>query len=325
VSRTHPTVAAIVAPDAADPPGLDGVDGVEIHVVRTAAELDAVIDRTDVLAVYDFHTELVARLGARAGELDWIHAASAGVDAVLTPAVVDGPTVVTNAQGVFDDAIAEYVLAVLLAFAKDLRTTFDLQRQHRWRHRETERLAGRRVLVVGAGSIGRSISRLCRAAEMTVRGVARRARPDDPDFETVVGVDQLHTELAEADDVVLATPLTAETHRLIDRTALAAMRPGARLVNIGRGPVIDHDALLEALRSGHVGAAALDVFDDEPLPSDHPFWEMDQVIVSPHMSGDIVGWVEALGSQFLANLDRWRAGEPLLHVVDKHALSGAAT
>lgn len=323
MSRTHPTITAIVAPSAADPTGLTEAGKATVHVVRDATELDAVIDATDVLAVYDFRTKLVEHLGARAGELDWIHAASAGVDAVLTPAVVAGPTLVTNAQGVFDDAIAEFVLAVLLVFAKDLRTTFALQQQHTWRHRETERLAGRQVVVVGAGSIGRSISRLCRTTGMSVRGVARRSRSEDPDFDAVVSVDQLHTELAAADDVVLATPLTADTHRLIDRAAFAAMRPGTRLVNIGRGPVVDHDALLEALRSGRVGAAALDVFDEEPLPADHPFWDMDQVIVSPHMSGDVVGWIDALGAQFLANLDRWKAGEPLHHTVDKHALSGA--
>lgn len=326
MSRSRPKIVVIVAPDDVDPPGLAPLGPLaDLHVVRTAPQLDQVVDGADVLAVYDFRTELVQHLGPRAAELGWIHAASAGVDAVLTPPVVDSPTVVTNAQGVFDDAIAEYVLAVLLLFTKDLRTTLALQRRRTWRHRETERLAGRRVVVVGAGSIGRSIARLCTAAGMSVRGVARRARPDDPDFAAVVGADRLHAELAGADDVVLATPLTADTRRLIDADALAAMRPGARLVNIGRGPVVDHDALLAALHSGQVGAAALDVFEDEPLPAEHPFWDMDQVLVSPHMSGDVVGWVDALGAQFVANVERWRAGEPLRHLVDKHALSGAST
>lgn len=326
MSRTRPQIVTLVAPDDPDPPGLDPLhDTGDVQVVRTGDELGAALDGADILAVYDFRTPLVAEMGDRAGELDWIHAASAGVDAVLTPAVLASDTVVTNAQGVFDDAIAEWVLAALLVFAKDLHTTRDLQRRHLWRHRESERLAGRNVLVVGAGSIGSSIARLCRAAGMTVRGVARRARPDDPNFEAVVAIDTLHTELAGADDVVVATPLTAETHHLIDADALAAMRPGARLVNIGRGPVVDQDALLDALRSGHVDAAALDVFETEPLPADHPFWDLEQVLVSPHMSGDVVGWVGALGAQFVANVARWQAGEPLRHTVDKHALSGAAT
>lgn len=275
-----------------------------------------------MLAVYDFRTELVAGLGARAGTLEWIHAASAGVDAVLTPEVVASDTVVTNAQGVFDDGIAEWVLAVLLLFAKDLHTTLALQRARTWRHRENERLAGRRLLVVGAGSIGRAIARLCGAAGMNVRGVARTARRDDPDFDAVVTTADLHHELATADDVVVATPLTAATHHLLGSDAFAAMRPGTRVVNIGRGPVIDESALLDALDTGRVGAAALDVFETEPLPADHRFWDMPQVIVSPHMSGDAVGWVGALGEQFATNLARFAAGEPLDHVVDKHSLAG---
>lgn len=325
MSRTRPQIVTLVAPSDPDPPGLEPLDGVaELTVVRTGAELAAAIDGADILAVYDFRTPLVAELGDRAGHLDWIHAASAGVDAVLTTSVIAGDTVVTNAQGVFDEPIAEWVLAVLLAFAKDLRTTIELQREHRWQHRESERLAGRRLLVVGAGSIGGAIGRLCGAAGMSVRGVARSARPDDPDFDEVVAIDSLHDELGWADDVVVATPLTPATHHLIDADALAAMRAGARLVNIGRGPVVDTDALVDALESGHLGAAALDVFESEPLPADHPLWDMDQVIVSPHMSGDVVGWVGALGAQFVANLERWRAGEPLAHTVDKHALAGAA-
>lgn len=322
VSRSHPVIVVLVPLNEEAPPGLGALDALaELHVVNDRAGLEAHVDDADILAVYDFRTPLVHDLGKRAAGPSWIHAASAGVDAVLTPAVLDHDTVVTNAQGVFDDAIAEYVLATLLIFAKDLLTTLSLQREHTWRHRESHRLAGRQVLVVGAGSIGGAIGRLCGAAGMSVRGVARTARPDDPDFDAVVSIDQLHAELATADDVVIATPLTAATHHLIDAEALAAMRPGTNLVNIGRGPVIDQHALVDALQRGHVGAAALDVFEEEPLPADHQLWDMANVIVSPHMSGDVVGWVAALGEQFIANVERWRAGEPLHHVVDKRAMA----
>lgn len=325
MSRIDPIIAVLVAPDDDDPPGLAGLAdvGAEVRIARSAAELRSAVAGADVLAVYDFRTPLVCELGARAKELAWIHAASAGVDAVLTPAVVEAPTIVTNAQGVFDDAIAEYVLATLLLFAKDLRATIDRQREHRWEHRETERLAGRHVLVVGAGSIGTAIARACAAMGMVVRGVARSPRHADH-FEAVVGVEDLHAELGRADDVVVATPLTPATHGLIDAAALGAMQQGARLVNIGRGPVVDQEALLDALRRGHVGAAALDVFGEEPLPADHPFWDMEQVLVSPHMSGDVVGWVESLGAQFVANVERWQRGEDLHHVVEKRAMAGAA-
>jgi phosphoglycerate dehydrogenase-like enzyme len=324
VSRRRPVTAVLVAPGDDEPPGLDGVRRLgEVRIARTGPELEVAVTDADVLAVYDFRTPLVAELGERAAQLDWIHAASAGVDAVLTPAVVAADTVVTNAQGVFDDGIAEWVLAVLALFAKDLRTSLDLQRTHTWRHRESRRLAGRRVLVVGAGSIGGAVARLLGAVGMEVRGVARRARIDDPDFTAVVAVGDLHHQLGWADDVVVTAPLTPATHHLLDARAFTAMGPGAHLVNVGRGPVVDTTALLDALRDGRVAGAALDVFETEPLPADHPFWDMDEVLVSPHMSGDTVGWVAALGAQFEANLERWRAGEALDHVVDKQAMSGA--
>lgn len=324
MSRTHPEIVVLVADDAPDPEGLDPLREIaQVGVVRGGDELGAALPAADVLAVYDFRTPHVATHADAAARLSWVHAASAGVDAVLIPPVIAGDTVVTNAQGVFDDAIAEYVLGLLLAFAKDLPGTLAFQREHTWRHRETGRLAGRRVLVVGAGSIGGSIGRICRAVGMTTRGVARTERPGGDAFEQIAAIDDLHAQLGWADDVVVATPLTPDTHRLIDSAALAAMRPGARLVNIGRGPVVDQDALLDALRRGHVGAAGLDVFEDEPLGADHPFWDMEKVVVSPHMSGDVVGWVAALGAQFTDNVRRWRDGEPLQHVVDKRALAGA--
>ncbi|MCD9625308.1 D-2-hydroxyacid dehydrogenase [Rhabdothermincola salaria] len=323
MSRSRPVIAVVVDPRDGDPPGLERLREIAtVEVVRRAPELVAAVERADVLAVYDFRTTLVADLGERAGELAWIHAASAGVDAVLTPSVVRSDTVVTNAQGVFDEPIAEWVLAVLLLFAKDLRRSLDLQAHRTWRHRESDRLAGRHVLVVGAGSIGGAIARLLGAAGMQVRGVARTARPDDPDFDAVVATADLHAELARADDVVVAAPLTPATHHLLDAEAFQAMRPGARLVNVGRGPVVDEAALLDALRAGRVGAAALDVFETEPLDPDHPFWTMEQVLVSPHMSGDVDGWVAALGTQFTDNVQRWIADEPLRHVVDKQALTG---
>ena len=319
-------IAVLAPPDASDPPGLSALgDDVELRIARDLDGLTRSVDGADVLAVYDFGTELVHELGPAAAGLGWIHAASTGVDAVLSPAVRSSDTVVTNAQGVFDEAIAEWVVAVLLVFAKDLTTTLALQRERRWRHRESQRLAGRRVLVVGAGSIGAAVARSCSAMGMTVRGVARRPRGDDPPFEAVVSVTELHEELGRADDVVVATPLTEETRNLFDHGAFAAMRSGARFVNVGRGSVVDESALLDALRSGRVGAAALDVFVDEPLGPDHPFWTMEQVIVSPHMSGDVEGWVEQLSAQFCDNVERWRAGESLAHVVDKGRMAGAAT
>ncbi len=290
-------------------------DVADLRLARDHDELRALAGDVDVLLVYDFRTTLVEDEFARLARLRWIHAASAGVDAVMTDDVTDSDVTVTNAQGIFDRGIAEWVLGMMLVFAKDVLTTLDLQRRHEWRHRNSQLLDGRRLLVVGAGSIGREIARLATAAGMRVDGVARSERTDDPDFGRVAPSDELLDVLPTADYVVVATPLTEQTRRMIGAQELKAMPEHAVFMNIGRGPVVDESALVEALRSGAIAGAALDVFEEEPLPEDHPLWDFDNVIVSPHMSGDYEGWVEALGHQFAENFERWTTGVSLMNVV----------
>lgn len=324
-ARGLPVVGVLVAEGDGMPPGL-GVLGSEadLRLTHTTEELAEIIGDAEALCVWEFREPRLAKVWGEAQRLQWVHAASAGVDAIVFPELTDSDVVVTNTRGVLDDAIAEWVLACLLAFVKDLPTTLALQRRRRWRHRETERIAGRRVVVVGAGSIGRSVARLCTATGMRVDGVARRARRDDPDFGTVTTAAGMHDLLAGTDFLVVCAPLTEHTRGLVGAAELAALPRGARLVNVGRGPVVDEGALVEALESGHLAGAALDVFGEEPLPRDHRFWDMEQVIVSPHMAGDFVGWQQAFSEVFVDNFRRWRAGEPLLNVVDVHDLVAGA-
>jgi phosphoglycerate dehydrogenase-like enzyme len=223
--------------------------------------------------------------------------------------------VVTISRGVCERPIAEWVLAVLLMFAKDLRRTLEFQRAARWVHREAEPLDGRRVLLLGPGPVGREITTLLRAAGMIVDVVGRSDR-EDPVLGLVHAISQLDRLLPAADDVVLALPLNDSTRETIDARRLALMRRGARLVNVGRGALVDETALLAAARDRHLDAVALDVFEQEPLPAEHPFWTLDNVLVSPHMSGDLVGWRERVVDRFAANLRRWINGEPLVDVVD---------
>jgi phosphoglycerate dehydrogenase-like enzyme len=313
-----PTVAVLTAAGEDPPPGLDPLYGqAEVRHADGVESLREHLPESDVLLVTDFRTDALRRAWSAAERLRWIHAASAGVDAVLFDGVVDSEVTVTNARGIFDAAIAEYVLGAILMFAKDSRTNIELRRRHEWRHRDTERIAGKQVLVVGAGSIGRAIARLCRAAGMRTQGVARRARGEDADFETIYAIDTLGAQLPQADYVVLAAPLTPETRHLFDDARFAAMHPSARFINIARGPLVDTEALVRALRERRIAGAALDVFEDEPLPPEHPLWDLDNVLISAHMAGDFIGWREALSQQFLDNLARWRAGEPLHNVVDK--------
>ncbi|TDB99164.1 D-2-hydroxyacid dehydrogenase [Actinomadura sp. 7K534] len=287
-----------------------------VRYVRETELADA-LPGADVLFVWDFLSDAVAGAWPRTGGPEWVHIASAGVDRLLFPGLVESGTVVTNSRGVFDEPIAEYVLGLVLTFAKDLHTTVRLQGERRWLHRETERVTGARALVVGTGPIGRAIGRRLSAAGLAVSGAGRTPRDADPDLGVVHPMERLGEALAEADYVVLAAPLTPETRHMVDAAALARMRPSARLVNVGRGALVNEPDLVEALRAGRIAGAALDVFEDEPLPESSPLWDMPNVLVSPHMSGDVIGWRDELVWLFTANLDRYVAGRPLRNVVDK--------
>ncbi|OQO92318.1 hydroxyacid dehydrogenase [Saccharomonospora piscinae] len=282
-----------------------------------AAGLPDALRGADALFVYDFLSRAVPDAWHAADRLRWLHIASAGVDPVLFPELRDSDVVLTNSRGVFDSAIAEYVLGVVIAFAKDFAGSLRLQQRSTWRHRETERVAGTSALVVGTGPIGRAIATLLRAVGMRVAGAGRRARDGDPDFGTVVSSDELSRHLPDFDVVVAVAPLTEQTKGLFDAEAFAAMRPGARFVNVGRGELVVTGDLVSALRSGQLSGAALDVFEQEPLPQDSPLWTMENVLLSAHMSGDVVGWRNALVEVFADNFARWRDGGPLRNVVDK--------
>ena len=303
--------------DTARPTGMTEVEAVADVRYVTENGLVEALPGAEVLLVWDFRASTLAEAWPGADMLRWVHAASAGVNHLLTPEVVTSDVVVTNSRGVFDEPMAEYVLAMALALAKDLPTTLNRQRERRWHHRETERIGGKKALVAGTGPIGRAIGRKLAAAGMTVTGLGRTARAQDPDLGEVLPTSSLSEVLPDMDWVVLAAPLTDETRGMIDAKALAAMKPTARLVNVGRGPLVVQDDLVAALDSGALAGAALDVFVDEPLPASSPLWEMPNVIVSPHMSGDVVGWRSELVALFHDNLTRYLDGDPLRNVVDK--------
>ena len=318
-TENKPVVTVLTAPGEQRPPGLEPLleRAAEVRFAWDADTLRRTLPGTRIMMVTDFRTEVLREAWPSADVLEWIHATSAGVDALMFPELVNSDVTVTNAQGIFDRGIAEYVLCTILMFAKDFPKSIRLQLKHQWQHRDTEKARGRRVLVVGAGSIGREIARLITAAGMEVHGIARRARGDDPDFSVVHDNASLHDQLGMADFVVIAAPLTPATENLFDHSVFKAMKPTARLINIGRGPIVETEALVAALRNGDIAGAALDVFEEEPLPSDHPLWAMDNTILTAHMAGDLIGWKEALTEQFLENFAHREKGEALFNVVDK--------
>ncbi|GAA1316330.1 D-2-hydroxyacid dehydrogenase [Pseudonocardia xinjiangensis] len=303
--QRHPTITVLHSEDR--PPGLVA-DGIRF---ATGDTLRDALPGTEVLLVWDFTSDAVRHSWPAADALRWVHTASAGVDRLIFPELLDSPVTLTNSRGVFDAPMAEYVLGLVLAMAKDLPATVAAQLRREWRHRESERVAGTCAVVVGGGPIGRAIARLLAAVGMRVELVGRRAS------EGVHAAGALPELLARADWLVLAAPLTEATRGVLDAAALAALRPSARVINVGRGALVVEPDLVDALRGGRLAGAALDVFAHEPLPPDSPLWELPGVIVSPHMSGDVLGWREELVEVFADNLARYRAGEPLRNVVDK--------
>jgi phosphoglycerate dehydrogenase-like enzyme len=298
------------------PPGVEAAaPAVRLRFAAGAEELATSGYEADAVYFWRAEREDLEVAWPRLERLRWIQTASAGVDGLLFPELVASDVVVTNARGVFDEPIAEWVIAMLLVTTTDTLRTLELQREARWQHRQTRRLAGRRLVVVGPGPIGRAAARKARALGMQVTAVGRTAR-EDAELGPIAPIDHLDEALANADHVLNALPLTPGTARLIDAAAFAAMPASATFLNVGRGATVDEAALIEALRTGGIAGAALDVFEEEPLPSDSPLWFMPNVVVSPHMCGDAEGWELEVVAIFVDNAARWARGEPLRNVVD---------
>jgi phosphoglycerate dehydrogenase-like enzyme len=307
-----PALPTLLVLDADPPPRLGRLTGRARIVHADPSTLAGQLPYADVLLVWDFASHAVR--GAWPGEgarPRWVHTASAGVDHLMCAQLAASDTVVTNARGIFDQPIAEYVAALVLAMAKDLPRTLHLQQGHEWRHRESQRVAGTKACVVGSGPIGRAIAQYLKALGVKTAIVGRTPRTGTH------GPDDLNRLMARADWVIAAAPLTADTHHMFDTARFGVMQPSARFVNVGRGQLVDEPALAEALSKRWIAGAALDVFEHEPLTPDSPLWEVPGLIVSPHMSGDTVGWRDELGEQFVELYERWEAGKALTNVVDK--------
>lgn len=308
----HPTVVVLHGADSAKPPGMRAVEQRARVRYATPARLADELSGADVLFVWDVRADSLLRAWPKADALGWMHVATAGVEPALLAEAAKSDLVITNSRGIFDEPTAEYVLALVLAFAKDLPATLRLPRGQRL---TAERVAGKSVLIAGSGPIARAIGRKLAAVGMSVTGIGRRGRSTDPDLGTVLPMDRLIEALRHTDYLVLATSVTAETRGMIGATALAAMKPTARLINVSRSALVVRDDLIAALRGGRLAGAALDVFADEPLPESSPLLELPNVLLSPHMSGDVAGWREELVALFADNLDRYLAGRPLRNVV----------
>lgn len=248
----------------------------------------------------------------------WIHSRFAGVDGWIFPELVNSEVILTNAKGVYSAPLGEFALAAILYFAKDIPRLRRNQAAQAWTRFEMERIAGQTVGIVGYGDIGRAVAERARAMGMRIFAMKRHT-PEQPDplIERYYTPAELHQMLAVCDYVVIAAPLTPETRHMIGDAEFAAMKSTGVLINVGRGPLVDTDALVCALKSGKIKGAGLDVVDPEPLPSGHPLYAMENVLLSPHCADVVAGWKEDAMRFFLDQYERFEKNEPLLNVVNK--------
>ena len=279
--------------------------GDETEVVSPAAEeeLLATLSDAEIYLAGPFDAGLLAA----ARSLRWVHATGAGVEGLLFPEFVEREEILfTNSRGAHHVAMPEYVLMAMLVWTHHLPTLLRAQARREWVKPVPEEVHGKTLGLLGYGEIGRATA--ARARALGVRCIALRRTPEDATgaehVERTYGPDELHAFLAGADFVVNSLPLTAETRGLIGEAELRAMRPTAVLINLGRGPTIRSEALLSALRNGTIAGAFLDVFDEEPLPADSPFWELENAIITSHTSGNSVHYQERAIAIFCDNLRR---------------------
>jgi phosphoglycerate dehydrogenase-like enzyme len=253
----------------------------------------------------------------------WVHSLSAGVEKVLFPELIESDVPLTNARGVFKRSLAEFAVLGMLFHYKKARRLIESQRQHHWDDFYVRFVNERVMGVVGYGEIGRECALLAKGLGVKIHAVRRNPErsASDPILERVFKPDELHEMLAEIDVLVCAAPLTPETHHMISDAQFKAMKPDALVINVGRGPVIDEAALVRALENKEIAGAALDVFEQEPLPKSSPLWDMENVLISPHCTDRTQDpdWLELSMRFFVENFGRYEKGEALENLVDKKA------
>jgi phosphoglycerate dehydrogenase-like enzyme len=289
----------------------------------TDAEANMAIETTDVALA----SRLSAAMVDRASNLRWVHSTAAAVGGILPLAQLSARGIaVTNSRGIQAAAMAEHVMGGLLVLSRRFNLMLDAQRERRWIQNELARdawpwsLKGRKMAIIGFGTTGQEVARRAHAFGMSVIGVRRRLDQPVPAYvDRIVGTDQLHDALRGADVLVISAPFIRETDGLIRAEHLALMNPGAILINVARGKIVDQRALLDGLQSGQLGGAVLDVFEREPLDASSPLWSLPNVIISPHSSGVRPDHWDEVIDLFSENLWRFQRGEPLLNQVDAKA------
>jgi phosphoglycerate dehydrogenase-like enzyme len=322
---SKPNLLVVLPPDHYALRNFEGLRALaNVHVGVDPATLDRYGPDADVLLYSGFVGGVPFKpIWERMKRVKWVHSLSAGVESTLIPEFVNSPVPLTNARGVFAPSLAEFVILGMLYFYKRVRRLVENQRAHKWDDFLVDWLRGKTMGIVGYGEIGRECARLAKA--LGVRIYATRRNPErsqnDPIIDRMFPTTEFRQMLSEVDVVLAAAPLTPETKHMLSTAEFALMKPSAIVINVGRGPVIDEAALIAALQKKQIGAAALDVFEAEPLSKDSPLWDMENVLISPHCTDRTTNpdWLDLSAQCFVENVHRYVKGEPLKNVVDKKA------
>ena len=292
----------------------------DVVVGNSATALEASARNAEILLNWSGSLSLMREVFRMCPGLRWIHSRSVGLERTLFPELIASDVTLTNGRGVFSPPLGEFALAAILYFAKDFRRMIRNQQSGLWEPFDVTLVSGQTVGIVGFGDIGRAVATRVRAVGLQVlalrRHVPGKTEPD-PLVDQLYSANQRNEMIPCCDYVVVAVPLTDETRGLIGPAEFAAMKETAVLINLGRGPVIHEGALIKALSEHRIRGAALDVFDEEPLPSGHPFYRMENLLLCPHCADHTPDWLDDAMRFFLLQFARFRRGEPLLNIVNK--------
>jgi D-2-hydroxyacid dehydrogenase (NADP+) len=294
-------------------------DRIDLVPSHDKDDLKKVISDAEILVCFSIDKETF--LAAK--KLKWIHCGSAGVDQLLFPEFLTSDVILTTSRGIHGDAISDHVMAMILAFSRGLVQSWNCKQRREWCSVEVMRqrfeLKDKTIAIIGLGTIGKELARKAKAFWLKVVATKNRVRKG----EKIRYVDRLLPKiklsevLREADIVVMAVPYTKETHHMIGRRELASMKQTAILINVARGEVVDEPALIDALANRKIAGAGLDVFEQEPLSSESRLWEMENVILTPHIAGSMSDYFKKVGEIFRRNLNRYLHHKPLLNLFDK--------
>jgi phosphoglycerate dehydrogenase-like enzyme len=296
-------------------------DTTRIVVAETPEALAAAAPEADAFLYIMQPRDRVKAVWDMAPKLRWVHSFVAGVDHTLFPELVESPVPLTNGRGVFAAPLGDFTVFGILFFEKAVRYFLAAQAEAKWAPRTVGDVQGKVLGIVGYGGIGRAAAVRAKAFGIQIHALSRHPERTqaDPLVDRSYGPGELDALIAASDYLLTAAPLTPETRGMIGPAQLALLKPEAIVINVGRGPVIDEAALIDALQNNRIRGAALDVFNVEPLPADSPFYKMDNLYLSPHCADHIPSWQDDAAQLFVDNFLRFAKGEPLQNIVDKRA------